>query len=197
MVVSLFLFSVVESKKGFRLLHLADFHLGSNASMLLPHRLLDYPTGVPTRSRQRSDTSTTSTAISTSASSVMASAPPLGSRFDKNSNTKSALFVGTMEGGIGMLLPVDERTHRRLALLQSIMTTTVTMACALNPTEYRALKTSRLRLERKRGVLDGNILWNFVNLPECLQDELASAMGTSADAILENLQDLDLLASFF
>jgi hypothetical protein len=187
----------LESKKGFRLLHLADFHLGSNASIMIPHRLLDFPTGGLTRTRQPSDASTSSNAASVSATAAMASAPPLGSRFDKVSNNKSALFVGTVEGGLGMLLPVDERTHRRLALLQSIMTTTVTMVCALNPTEFRTLKSSGLRLERKRGVLDGNILWNFVNLPECLQDELATAMGTSADVILENLQDLDLLASFF
>lgn len=184
-------FRVIESKKGFKLIRLADVHVGSNASVMLPHRLLDFPSGMPTRTRMKSDSSVSRQTPHTT------SQTPLGSRFDKHTSLKSALLVGTSEGGLGILLPVEERIHRRLALLQSIMTTTVPTACALNPIEYRCIKTSRPQVERKRGVLDGNVLWNFVNLPEELQDELAAAMGTSADAILENLQELDTLTSFF
>ena len=189
---------VVESKKGFKLLRLSDFHIGSSPTIMLPHRLLDYPSGMPTRKRIRSDTLRgTAAQNSSSAIALAASSVPLGSRFDKSTSSKCCVLVGTADGSLGLLLPVEERMHRRLALLQNIMSTTVPMACALNPVEYRCLKTTRPKVDRKRGILDGNLLWNFVNLPGALQDELASVMGTSADVILENLQDLDMLTSFF
>lgn len=121
----------------------------------------------------------------------------LGSRLEKNQSSKSCLILGTADGGIGVLIPIDERIYRRLALLQQIMYTTQPMSCSLNPIEYRTIKTSKQRIEKKRGILDGNLLWTFINLEESLQDELASAMGTTSDSIIENLEELDTLTLFF
>ena len=97
-----------------------------------------------------------------------------------------------------MLAPVDEGVHRTLALLQQIMSTTVPTSCGLNPRQFRQLKCSRQRLEKtNKGILDGNLLWQFANLEGSLQEELAFAMGTTADIILDNLLEIDMLNSFF
>ena len=96
-----------------------------------------------------------------------------------------------------MLIPVDERMYRRLALLQQIMSMGVPTPCALNPREYRLIKTTRFVTQKKKGVLDGSLLWKYVGLESSLQDELAAAMGVTADTILENLLELDLLGTFF
>jgi hypothetical protein len=59
------------------------------------------------------------------------------------------------------------------------------------------MKTSRFVIQKKKGVLDGSLLWKYVGLESTLQDELAKAMGVTTDIILENLLELDLLGSFF
>jgi hypothetical protein len=235
---------VVESKKGFRLLNIADFHVGSLVTSLVPRRILDLPTGLlPSRSAKAKlaaaghgngtttaignglITSTTTpgtgpvklslqvqinplvgpgggrTLIASSTSTLPPSSSSssivLGSRLEKNIGSKSCLIYGTADGGIGIFLPIDERIHRRLAVLQQIMYTTQPMSCCLNPNEYRTIKISKHRNEKKRGIIDGNLLWSFINLEEALQDELASAMGTTADVIIENLEELQMLSLFF
>jgi hypothetical protein len=62
---------------------------------------------------------------------------PFGQRLDKLAGTKSCVLIGTMDGGLGMMLPVEERTYRRLALLQQIMSMGVPTPCALNPRYVR------------------------------------------------------------
>ena len=122
---------------------------------------------------------------------------PFGQRLDKITGNKSCVLIGTIDGGLGMLIPVEERMYRRLALLQQIMSMGVPTSCALNPREYRQIKTTRFVVEKKKGVLDGSLLWKFVSLEGGLQEELAAAMGVSTDTILENLLELDLMTSFF
>lgn len=46
-------------------------------------------------------------------------------------------------------------------------------------------------------MIDGTLLWNFMNLDIKTQDELCAAMGTTADAICENLLELELSWAFF
>jgi hypothetical protein len=77
------------------------------------------------------------------------------------------------------------------------MSMTLESVCALNPKEYRLFKSARFRLEKKKGVLDGTLLWKFVSLDVSVQEYLAASMGTSTTTILENLQDLELAAQFF
>jgi hypothetical protein len=218
---------VIESKKGFRLLNIADFHVGSLVTSLVPRRILDMPTGLPSRGNKAnklkvnhgtnikqiqiqinpipggggrpviSSSTTPSGGGGGGASSTSPSTIVLGSRLEKNICSKSCLVYGTADGGIGLLLPIDERIHRRLAVLQQIMYTTQPMSCCLNPNEYRTIKISKHRNEKKRGIIDGNLLWSFINLEESLQDELASAIGTTADVIIENLEELDMVSLFF
>jgi hypothetical protein len=186
----------VESIHGSRLLCLADFHLGSDACALAPHDLLstdpykkampnpldNRPPPPPPRSRKGSNF-------------------PLqryGTRFNKATvPAKVTMLLGTMDGGVGLLQPLEERMYRRLALLQQIMAMTVHTAFSLNQREYRLFKTARMRVVRKAGVLDNCMLQLFRKLPPSLQEQLAATVGATAYLIKENLHEIDYLGRFF
>lgn len=186
----------VESIQGTRLLCLADFHLGSDASVLLRHDLMstdpfkkpmpnpldNRPPPPPPRTRKGSNF-------------------PLqrfGTRFNKSTvPAKATVLVGMMDGGIGIVQPLEERMYRRLALMQQIMTMTVHAELSLNPREYRLFKSARVRLVRKKGVLDACMLSQFNALPPSLQDQLAATVGATAYLIKENLRELDYLCRYF
>ena len=76
-----------------RLLCTADFHVGSQISILLQHRLLSLPTlpeefaRKPARQRQKS-------------SSKLSSAAPFGARLEKAFANRSCLLAGTLDGGL-------------------------------------------------------------------------------------------------
>ena len=173
-----------------RLLCTADFHVGSQISILLQHRLLSLPTlpeefaRKPARQRQKS-------------SSKLSSAAPFGARLEKVFADRSCLLAGTLDGGLAMLVPVEERVYHRLALLQQVLCTTLYAQFGLNPREYRMFQRSRERLIRKRGVLDGNILWKFLTLDIETQTEITFVMGTTIDRVLDALQDIEVSSSFF
>ena len=46
-------------------------------------------------------------------------------------------------------------------------------------------------------MLDGNLLWKFVTLEAELQEEIVTALGVTVDTVMEGLQEVDLLTSFF
>lgn len=122
---------------------------------------------------------------------------PFSTRLDKTSSARTAVLFGSSDGCLGMLIPVEERAYRRLALLQQILSTALESPLALNPREFRDIKGRRQYHIPKRGILDGTILWRFLNLPADVQDELTGAMNTSTDLVLENLHELDMITAFF
>lgn len=179
---------------GSRLLTLADFHLGSDANLLLQHNVLSQPISAvrppppPTHGTHRR--------LSRGESTLQPIAP-FGSLLDKSTGQKTCMVVGTVDGGLGVLLPVDEKTYRSLSLLQQIMAMGVRTTCCLNQRDFRTLNTATLRLEKKRGVLDGTLLWRYASLTVSMQNDLAAVIGTTADIIIDSLAKLDSAISFF
>ena len=94
-------------------------------------------------------------------------------------------------------MPVDEKLYRRLALLQQLLSTAVQTCCNLSPQEFRLFRSRRVRTERKKGLLDGALLWQFINLDAALQDDLAAAMGVTTDLLLDSLHEADVATGFF
>lgn len=113
-----------------------DFHLGSTVTMFLPHRLLSR--GLPSKA-----TAPTIRRFGPRANAIESSS---GLRFEKNTCPKTCVLVGTVYGEFGCVAPVEERMHRRLMLLQQIMASVMETCCALNPREYRFIKTSEVRV---------------------------------------------------
>lgn len=46
-------------------------------------------------------------------------------------------FYGTLDGGLGYLLPINERTYRRLLMMQNVLYSFLQHRAALNPKSYR------------------------------------------------------------
>jgi cleavage and polyadenylation specificity factor subunit 1 len=106
------------------------------------------------------------------------------------------LIFGTWEGAAGMLVPVEERTFRRLFALQGVMVNALPHPCALSPRAYRLFEPRATLLEgRKKGFLDGELLWRFVALDAVTQEDLAGAVGMSREAVFDLLLEIDSVAS--
>ncbi len=173
-----------------RLLCTADFHVGSQITTLLQHRVLSPPAQLNEHSRNQQQRHRQK-------SSKVSSTVPFGTRLEKGVADRSCLLAGTLDGSLGILVPVEERVYHRLALLQQILCTTLYTQFGLNPREFRLFRRSRERLIRKRGVLDGNILWKFLTLNIETQTDICFVMGTTIDRVLDALQDVEISTSFF
>lgn len=59
----------------------------------------------------------------------------------------SALFIpvpiATLDGGVGLLLPMQEKTYRRLLMLQNALTTMLSHHAGLNPKAFRCVCDAR------------------------------------------------------
>jgi cleavage and polyadenylation specificity factor subunit 1 len=120
----------------------------------------------------------------------------VGVRSSKASN-KDVVIIGTTAGSVGMLVTLDEKVYRRLALLQQLMVTVVPTTFGLNPREYRQMKHRAFKAETKHGVLDGVLLASYICMDTPLQDELSAAMGIDTPLLLETLRDINASGSVF
>ena len=77
------------------------------------------------------------------------------------------------------------------------MTMTIHTNFSLNPKEYRYFKSSKMRVVRKKSMLDGRLLSMFNALPPSLQDQLAATVCATAYLIKENLREMDYLCRYF
>lgn len=50
--------------------------------------------------------------------------------------------VATLDGGVGLLLPMQEKTYRRLLMLQNALTTMLSHHAGLNPKAFRCVGAS-------------------------------------------------------
>lgn len=106
----------------------AAMHVGSELSVLLPHRLLSLPSvaeQVNVQVRSISGSSQTS-----KSNSILYR---YGSRLEKSISDRSCLIVATLEGSVAALVPVDERVYQRLLLLQEILCKILATPFNLNP----------------------------------------------------------------
>jgi cleavage and polyadenylation specificity factor subunit 1 len=79
--------------------------------------------------------------------------------------------------------------------LQSVMANALEGDCALSQRAWRLYRRSTRRggcrtNDRKKGVIDGNLVIRYTDLPLAEQEDLASAIGSSMELILDNLLEL-------
>lgn len=102
---------------------------------------------------------------------------------------------GTSDGGFGAIVPLSEPVYWRLAALQSVMANALESDCALSQRAWRFYRRSYRRggcrsTDRKKGVVDGDLLARYADLPLYVQEDLASAIGSTVGLILDNLLEL-------
>ncbi|XP_046690557.1 cleavage and polyadenylation specificity factor subunit 1 [Silurus meridionalis] len=113
-------------------------------------------------------------------------------------DNKHITWFATLDGGIGLLLPMQEKTYRRLLMLQNALTTMLPHHAGLNPKAFRMLHTDRRTLQNAvRNILDGELLNKYLYLSTMERSELAKKIGTTADIILEDLLEIDRVTAHF
>uniref|UniRef100_A0A452H9P0 Cleavage and polyadenylation specificity factor subunit 1 n=1 Tax=Gopherus agassizii TaxID=38772 RepID=A0A452H9P0_9SAUR len=106
--------------------------------------------------------------------------------------------LATLDGGIGLLLPMLEKTYRRLLMLQNALTTMLSHHAGLNPRAFRMLHVDRRILQNAvRNILDGELLSRYLYLSAMERSELAKKIGTTPDIILEDLLEIDRVTAHF
>ena len=111
---------------------------------------------------------------------------------------KHVTWFATLDGALGHVLPMAEKTYRRLTLLEKMMTNNLPHTAGLNPRGFRTLRQKSKDLRNpSRGVVDGDLVFKFTNLSMTLKAELARKIGTSAEEIMEDLAEVDRSAAHF
>lgn len=63
---------------------------------------------------------------------------------------------------------------------------------------YRTYKSAtRLLSNAAKGIVDGELVWSFLNLPATERWEIAKKIGTKVDEIVDDLLDIERLAGHF
>ena len=124
--------------------------------------------------------------------------PTSSQRLVAGNEKRHVTWYATLDGSLGHILPVSEKTYRRLLMLMNVMTTNLNHAAGLNPKGFRTLRQKWKDLRNpSRGVVDGDLVFRFSNLSNSLKAELARKIGTSPDEIMEDLAELDRNAAHF
>ncbi|XP_053916563.1 cleavage and polyadenylation specificity factor subunit 1 [Cuculus canorus] len=111
---------------------------------------------------------------------------------------KHITWFATLDGALGLLLPMHEKPYRRLLMLQNALSTALPHRGGLNPRAFRLLQTERRSLQNAvRNVLDAELLQRFLYLSAMERHELAKKIGTTPDIILEDLLEIDRVTAHF
>lgn len=167
------------ARGGNKLVCRADFHLGSQTVALQSHFC-------------RSSLLINS-ATPTSTLAALKSQDSLFGRTDDDQ--RLGLHYGTSDGSFGAVVPLSEPVYWRLAALQSVMANALESNCALNPRAFRLYRRTPRRggcrsNDRRKGVIDGDLVTQYCDLSLPDQEDLASAIGSTVDLILDNLVEL-------
>ncbi|XP_018430492.1 PREDICTED: cleavage and polyadenylation specificity factor subunit 1, partial [Nanorana parkeri] len=97
-------------------------------------------------------------------------------------DNKHITWFATLDGGIGLLLPMEEKNYRRLLMLQNHLNVWIPHHAGLNPRAFRMLQSSRRTLQNAvKNVLDGELLNRFLYMSSMERSELAKKIGTTTD----------------
>ncbi|KAF9194083.1 Cleavage and polyadenylation specificity factor subunit 1 [Haplosporangium sp. Z 11] len=167
---------VADSEKNIRLLQYAPFHVQSFSGQKLICRG-DYHVG----SQVQTTVSVPKIVLSGSDEGI-----------------SHLTLCGTLDGGLSMITPIPEKTSKRLALLSSQIVNGVQHPAGLNPRAFRLLQSKdRLNSNPTKGILDGDLLFEFINLPANRQMEMTKQIGTGVDRVMDDLAGIAVAADHF
>ncbi|GJQ92532.1 cleavage and polyadenylation specificity factor subunit 1 [Tanacetum coccineum] len=108
-----------------------------------------------------------------------------------------ALLLGTLDGSMGCIAPLDELTFRRLQSLQKKLIDAVPHVAGLNPKSFRQFHSNgKAHRPGPDSIVDCELLCHYDMLPFEHQHEIANQIGTTRSQIISNLNDLALGTSF-
>jgi hypothetical protein len=164
------------ARGGNKLVCRADFHLGSQTTAFQTYFC---------RPSLIAHTATLSSTIA-----ALKQQEPLFGRQDDDQ--RLGAYFGTTDGGLGSTVPLSEPNYWRLMALQSVMANALQDDCSLSQRAWRLYRRTPRRggcrySDRKKSVIDGGLVLKYADLASPEQEDLASAIGSSVDLILDNL----------
>ncbi|PYI19197.1 protein cft1 [Aspergillus japonicus CBS 114.51] len=96
-------------------------------------------------------------------------------------------LITSQNGSIGLITCIPEEAYRRLSALQSQLTNTLEHPCGLNPRAFRAVESDGTA---GRGMLDGNLLNQWLSLSTQRKMEIASRVGANEWEIMADLESI-------
>ncbi|KAF9438833.1 Cleavage and polyadenylation specificity factor subunit 1 [Entomortierella beljakovae] len=107
-------------------------------------------------------------------------------------------ICGTLDGSLTVITPIPEKTSKRLHLLGSQIVNGVQHPAGLNPRAFRLLQSKdRLSSNPTKGILDGDLLFEFITLPVNRQKEITKQIGTGVDRVMDDLAAIAVAADHF
>ncbi len=101
------------------------------------------------------------------------------------------LFLANLDGGVGYVIPISEKTFRRLFILQNAIYVMKPHNAGLNPKSYRAWRSRRHELiAPQKNILDGDLLFDYFNLSYTERNEIAKKIKTSCEQLLDDLTEI-------
>ena len=167
------------ARGGNKLVCRADFHLGSQTVGLQNHFC---------RSSLLVNSATPASTLA-----ALKQQDPLFGRSDDDQ--RLGVHFGTSDGSLGAVVPVSEPVYWRLTALQSVITNALESNCSLSHRAWRLYRRTPRRggcrsNDRKKSVIDGDLVLQYADLPLINQEDLASAIGSTVELILDNLLEL-------
>ncbi|KAE8350582.1 protein cft1 [Aspergillus coremiiformis] len=95
------------------------------------------------------------------------------------------VLLTSQNGSIGLVTCVSEESYRRLSALQSQLTNTIEHPCGLNPRAFRAVESDGTA---GRGMLDGKLLSQWLDMSKQRKMEIASRVGSNEWEIKADLE---------
>ncbi|KAI0784088.1 CPSF A subunit region-domain-containing protein [Abortiporus biennis] len=99
---------------------------------------------------------------------------------------QAKLICGGTDGTLSSLTYVDEPTFKRLHLLQGQLTRNVQHVAGLNPKAFRIVRNDQVSRPLAKGILDGNLLATFEELPVARQNLMTQQIGTNRITVLKD-----------
>lgn len=168
-----------SARGGNKLVCRADYHLGTQTSAFISHfcrsSLLIH---------------------SATPSSTMAALKQQDATHGRSDDDQRiGVHFGTTDGGVGAVVPLSEPIYWRLMALQSVLANALESDGALNRRAWRMYRRSTRRggcrnHERKKGVIDGDLILQYASLPVAEQEDIASAIGSTVNLIVDNLLEI-------
>lgn len=112
------------------------------------------------------------------------SAPP------EDTNPPSALLITLASGSIGLLTPLSEQQYRRLSTLSNHLSNTLYHAAGLNPKAYRVNDSAPEAVIGGRPIVDGTVLWRWMELGSQRRAEVAGRVGVDGETVRDDLEEI-------
>ncbi|EDV21798.1 uncharacterized protein TRIADDRAFT_59883 [Trichoplax adhaerens] len=111
----------------------------------------------------------------------------------RQNENKHITWFGTLDGSIGLLLPVDEKEYRRLFSLQAKLSIYLEQNAGLNQKAFRTFRSHQKKLQNSmRNILDGDLLKRYFHLGFVERRDLAKQIMSTPEQIINDLTKLEL-----